>query len=395
MFLRDEVLRRLLVAKHLLLAASDPVTPHADPVAVARMILTAHDASDLTIAAIADQIGVPGLSDQLYLLNYISKIEQHVPTKSLPGARFFKTLNSARRAFKHEGLLPDARDWYRVIENTWNYLDHCCFQYLDTPFDDIDLTALLANPGVKEMCLQARALNQEGKAKEALEYIGQALFLVLNSLPGFHRPTLGERDPHQAMMLTAYGIRASDFLSLQEFVPKISIRREDSELTIHWETRETGHPANWTTRNAAFCLDTVVDLALKTQHAPWHPSPIHFGIAYRDVITAVRDNVLIWRYKPTPGFPLLESEELVEVMRLNRGQRLRGMLTVPSKQRSGGYAEILGPKPTIETAEILAIFTDDDKFGYLNRVDFEVSYEAKDTEMVRKHFPHIFEAPSQ
>ena len=54
MALAEETLRRLLVAKHLLASSGGQLTPHSDATTVARMILAAHDAAELALAAIAN-----------------------------------------------------------------------------------------------------------------------------------------------------------------------------------------------------------------------------------------------------------------------------------------------------------------------------------------------------
>lgn len=385
---REDALRRLLVAKQLLLEGSGQLNPNSDPVAVARAVLTAHDAAELAFAAIVDHLGLASAMGQTYLMDYVGRIAAHDPSVPTPGGIFFRQLNAVRRSFKHEGVLPNAREWYRVIDRTWSYLDDCCARYLEVSLEEIDLTALLSDSGVRELCNQARELNREGRAREALECLGMALHLVLDTLPGVSSPSVGQRDPHQAMMLTAYGVRPSDLLSLQEFVPRVSKRGD--QLEVRWETRETGHPANWTPRNVTFCLETVIDVALKTQHAPWHPSPVNFQLVYDDVITAKRDGVEFWRWKPTEGFPFLPTDEREHVMALSQGQQLRGMLMV-SAQPAVAFKHPFQPEPTIETAEVLAIWSEDvpGKIAYFQRADVEVSYAPKDNELVRRYFPHV------
>jgi hypothetical protein len=51
--MREEILRRVLVAKQLLAANSGQLTPSSDATAVARMVLLAHDAAELAIPNMA------------------------------------------------------------------------------------------------------------------------------------------------------------------------------------------------------------------------------------------------------------------------------------------------------------------------------------------------------
>jgi len=388
----EHVLRRVLVAKQLLLTAGGPLAEHSDPVAVAKAILTAHDAAELTLAAIASHLHIPGLSDRSYLMDYVGEIAKQRPAKPLPGADFFRSLNSARRSFKHEGILPDAREWHRVIDRTWRHVDQCVFLYLDTTFDDIDLISLVGDQKVRDFALQARTFIRDERPKEALECIGQALYLVLDVLPGMRPPQLGTQNAHQAMMLAAYGIRPSDFLSLQEFVPTISKHAPNTDPQATWDTRKTGHPGNWTTRNANFCLEALIDVAVKTQHTPWHPSPVSFYVLYRDVIRAVRDGVPLWRYQQKEGRPVVfDMDKRIDVKVLRRGESMRGTVVIPPGQ-GRTLGELLGHEPSIDAAEVLAIWLDGPpEFVYFNRGDFELSYEPKEDPTIRRYFPHIFD----
>src|SRR5689334_16658628 len=103
-----DILQRLVVAKHLLAANSDQLTPNSDASAVARMVLAAHDGAELALAAIASHLNAPGLTDRLFLQDYPTKIEERTG-KPLAGADYLRRLNRVRVGFKHDGVLPDAR----------------------------------------------------------------------------------------------------------------------------------------------------------------------------------------------------------------------------------------------------------------------------------------------
>jgi hypothetical protein len=57
MSLRKEVLHRLLLAKSILAPARAPALGQSNAHLVAKQVLNAHDAADLTFAAIADHAG--------------------------------------------------------------------------------------------------------------------------------------------------------------------------------------------------------------------------------------------------------------------------------------------------------------------------------------------------
>lgn len=52
-----DILRRLLVSRHLLASHEGRLTPQSDAMALAQVILTAHDAAELAIAAVATAVG--------------------------------------------------------------------------------------------------------------------------------------------------------------------------------------------------------------------------------------------------------------------------------------------------------------------------------------------------
>ena len=266
---RENVLRRLLVSKHFLASSVGQLTSNSDPIVVAKMILSAHDTADLTLAAIVEQLRVPDLSSWIYLLDYPYKIEEHIRPKDIfPGTGFWRQLNTARNDFKHEGILPDTRTWYRVIENTWEWVDTWCQTYLEISLNEIDLDELLANVPVKALYREANSLYLQGRYRATLESLSMALYQVLEAFPSIRFPVFGRGNTHDALMLATFGVRPSDFLSLQAFLPSVSKAMESGKLVVEWKLRETGHPGNWSQRNVRFCLEAFIDIVLKVQHAP-------------------------------------------------------------------------------------------------------------------------------
>ena len=69
MELGPDILRRLLIAKHLLASHDGHLTPNSDPISVARTILTAHDAAELALAAIATACNAD-VNDRSTLMDY-------------------------------------------------------------------------------------------------------------------------------------------------------------------------------------------------------------------------------------------------------------------------------------------------------------------------------------
>jgi hypothetical protein len=362
------------------------------------MILTAHDAAELAAAAIADHLGVTGLSAKTYLMDYPAKIQGACSSVGpFPGISFLKQLNDARISFKHHGNLPDARTWFRVIENTWAWIDEWCSTYLGSALEEINLEALIEDPTVKACYLNAKAECEQGRYRRALEWLGQALYMTLDRFPGIRYPVFGTRSSEHALLLTAFGVRPSDFLNMEEFLPRISKDSKSGELCVEWNLRGTGHPGNWTEGNVRFRLTVCVDIILKIQHAPWSPSPIQFDWIFDDVIEPKGDSVDIWEYTYTAGFdtlnPFQKPSGRKTIRTLMRGESLRCRLS-PSRAQDREEPLFQGSlfDPTMEDAEIFRITSKElpSRSAYVERKDVSVSYLPREDDFVRTYFPHLF-----
>jgi hypothetical protein len=121
MALRPEVVERLLIAKTLL----DGIRfqPSAEPTraTLTTQILTAHDAAELAIAALAHQLGVSPPRDQNYLMSYFDPVKQKMhPEKDVFAKDYFSSLNRVRVDIKHYGLFPEAKQWaFRCTVQRW------------------------------------------------------------------------------------------------------------------------------------------------------------------------------------------------------------------------------------------------------------------------------------
>ncbi len=108
--LTPDSLRRLLMVKGLL-GEIHALTPTSDALAVARAILTAHDAAELALATLADILGARP-KDPAFLMNYAGALRDKLG--DLAGYGFLSSLNDERVSFKHKGNLPNVQQWHRV-----------------------------------------------------------------------------------------------------------------------------------------------------------------------------------------------------------------------------------------------------------------------------------------
>jgi len=363
-----------------LLAGSPVLTPTSDGVAVAKGILAAHDAAELALATVADHIGVPWQRGAMYLMDYAAAVQQHTKTP-LSGYDFLSQLNDARVSFKHKGILPNVPQWHRVGETTVRYVDDWCRDLLDVNLADLDRAVLIENATARGLYHDAKAACEASAYQQALEFIGQALWEALRGLPGILVPAVGKEDVGLALRLTAFGVNAGDFLTLQQLVPSVWPGERDGEWLVTWKSRNTGHEANWTEHNVRFCLATFVDVAIKIQHAPWLPWPAPFYWVYTDTATAKHNGATVWRY------PWSASPDVVK--KFEQGEVYVGNLQPTEDPRPDRFSLFLDEVP-FERATAFTIFLGNVK-GILFLDDFEVSKKPKEDWWVRRDFPHIFE----
>src|SRR3989338_4701244 len=110
--LRPEIVQQLLFTKSLL--AQTQFLPEVNPssFSIAKKILIAHDAAEMGIAAIANQIGSLPNKNPRFLMDYFDPIKKKKhPMRDMGGKDYFRTLNIVRGSLKHGMILPDPNQW--------------------------------------------------------------------------------------------------------------------------------------------------------------------------------------------------------------------------------------------------------------------------------------------
>jgi hypothetical protein len=229
-------------------------------------------------------------------MDYVGHIRDHShPSQEVAHGRFFSDLNDVRVGIKHKGLFPDPMDWKRVASRTWEHISELCSTYLSLALEDLDQSALIANPTVMTDYKAAKAAAEIGNYKLCLEELGRACYSLFRSNQALRNLTVGTANAEDAIKLSAFGVHANDYLALQEFLPSArrAFTEDEPDPHIRWDQKKYGHPGNWTQSNAEFCLRTFVEVVLQIQHARWIPGAIEFSILYRYKLTALIDGVEI------------------------------------------------------------------------------------------------------
>jgi hypothetical protein len=284
--LSQDVVDQLLVSKGLL--ARIRFHPPADPdrISLAQAILTAHDAAELAIAAIARHLNVLPSAKQTYFMDYFPAIQKTHQDGEVPGRDFFSKLNSVRVNIKHLGVFPDPQQWYRVGERTYDYVSGWCQQYLELSFEELDQSALIVDQSVKDFFDHSKNAFQQKQYKESLEYLAYAMQTLFNSNKALRNLVVGAPRAEDAIKLATFGVHANDYLALQEFLPGV-INRENNLVTM-WDQKKFGHPGNWREDAVEFALKTFIEVALRIQNATWIPGAIEFDSLYEHKIYSFR-----------------------------------------------------------------------------------------------------------
>jgi hypothetical protein len=285
-----DVVDRLLVAKGLLAPIRFSPAERPDRISLARSVLAAHDAAELALAAIAQHLGCSPDKGQDSLMHYFPCIQKKRCDEPIPGREYFSRLNMVRNAVKHKGVFPDPHDWYRAGGQTYDYISEWCQRYIESSLDDLDESALIATPEVREFCRKASAALAGERYKESLEQVAYACQTLFDSNQALRNLSVGTAKPEDAIKLAGFGVHANDYLALQEFLPSV-VRGPNKTFEARWKQGQYGHPGNWRQDAAEFAIRTFIHVAVAVQDAYWIPGAIEFGTIHEYKVTAIADNV--------------------------------------------------------------------------------------------------------
>lgn len=397
MLLKPEVLDRLLLSKSFLERMRfQPAAVH-DRHSLASNIISAHDAAELAIAAICDQLGCLPQKGNSYLMEYFAPLKEKLQlTGDVHAKEYFRNLNDTRNKLKHQGLYPDGRQWARVGELVFQHIGKWCWDFLTESFAELDESALISDPAVKSLYDDAQKRASQGDYKGCLERLAIALnnvFVDNSALRGFEA---GKARPEDAICLSGFGVHGNDFLALQQFLPYVPT--SGSSLELKWKQSEYGHAGNWNEANVEFCLRTFVDVAIKLQGAEWVPGPLRRDALYEQQIEAIEDNVEIWHFesKAPRGTGLAaifpappKQEDLVKkvVVTLKRGDKIKAIVSLATKEpESGLYGALAGRQKDPELLEVIIVRVG---FGTCLASQVKVTCVPRQDDVIKQYFPWL------
>jgi len=380
----QQILNRIATGNYLLSTAG-PLASNSDPLSVAQAVLVAHDASELSLAALAESVGFTS-KERTTFMEYVMEIEKAKGSLSI--SLFFKELNGARVSFKHSGILPTAQQFHDCVAKARTHLDKVCGACLGTSIEEVGLEMLIEDDAARQLYEESKLHNSEGRFEDALKSLGRCFREALDATPFAYYVEVGKADTEAALHLLGCGVSPSMFLSLQRFLP--SVQWDE----VKWNLRETGHAGNWTRENVDYCLGATLKIILQIQHAPFTAHAYPFYLAYEDVLTAKTDGVVV-NAENMLFFGHCSRDAVGE---LKKGQEIAGRLTPAYEFDSTGKWE----ETSIENANLFVISPTKTKIlgkniepykRLLIRADLvDVSHRVRDHAGAREQFPHLFES---
>jgi len=346
---RQEVLDRLLLAKSLHLFGESACRLTADRLSFTRGLLLLHDAADAALGAIADHLHAP-LKDKTYILNYYSLIRdadsQH---RAVPYQTQVRNLNSIRVAIKHLGVFPDPTTSSHFPNVVGDLLEQLCNTYLDCDLGSLSLASMIESDTVKALVLEAEQAITDEDYKVAIEKLAFAMCrlagmdsvfaqALVERKRGVEQPAQMRFSPETdtidfTVKLIQHGVDPYLYRRFKTLTPAVWTGIGDTSPEFKW-SHDFGHPANWTLKNAQFCLEFCVDSALKFQRRPQYEIDlVHYMYVYEDILQPVGEEASVWDRpsEPMPGVAAAPDGERKVLRTLKKGERITGLVPDPDE----------------------------------------------------------------
>ncbi len=254
-----------------------------------------------------------------------------------------RNLNTLRNNAKHHGILPDSKSNVHLSTTVYALLEEVCQTYLGLDFSSVSLKSLIINKTILGYIDQAENEIEEGKIQDGLISLAYVMFHICEAStipwPFLYPHTQREKEtslqfiqPYKiehTVELIAYGVDPFLYHRFKNLTPMMARHKDTGELYYWWD-KHYGHPANWTARNARFCLNFCIETALKFQRGEDEGyTLIPYREVFEDIIEPVKEEAIIWNQSShPPKFPLQEpSEPRSPVLVLKKGQPIIGWAT--------------------------------------------------------------------
>lgn len=287
---KELLLKRLSLIKHLYKIGLEQSFQSESVSAFS--ILAFHDSIDMFLDLALENIGIKKKEkEKIYLLDYWDKIPSLTLRESIG------KLNERRINLKHKGFIPGRIEIEASRINTTEFFEQNTGAQFGVEFRDISLINLVLFSSVKRHLEKAQQLLNQNKLDESLENSAYAfeelLYSYENNKTDYYRKSpffFGEsiRRPHhnsnsivggdrelreylrilsesvnalqEATKIISLQIDYKKFSKFKFLVPKV-YRHFNNKIT----TSDLGNDSKLSIENCQFCIDFVIDCALRLQ----------------------------------------------------------------------------------------------------------------------------------
>jgi len=337
--IREGVFNRIIFAKKLYKDGELACNIENDQMIFSKGLLLLHDATENVLGAVADYLGAE-LKGNKYILDYFELIKKaDTDKRTLPYMIPIRNLNIIRNNIKHQGILPDIKSNAHFPSTVYQLITDICQTYLGLDFSSLSLKNLIRDKKILNFINRAEKEIEDGMIKESLISLAYAMYYICEystvtmqyGLFSKQKEVIYAEPYSSRLNINLLENRVDPYLyhRFKNLTPLIGENTKTDELTYYWETNY-GHPANWTKRNAKYCLDFCIDTALKFQREKDEGYTIFdYRFVFEDIIEPVGEEAVFWdqsKCPPETTLPTIQKplEPRKKVFILKKGDSIIG-----------------------------------------------------------------------
>lgn len=252
-------------------------------------LLSFHDAAELFLRLATERLNVP--KDKQWFMDYFNVIDQEMDPDKLTQRESMKRLNEARVQLKHHGTAPSKLDMEGFRATVTNFFQENTPKVFGIDFDSVSLVDLVAYDGAKSKLRSAEYMMQSGDTKGAIQDIAASLELLIHEYEQKTRPkfdsspfSFGPDLTFETSFFMGVEGKMKDFVdkvnesvsAMQKAIKIISFgfdyrkfskfqSRTPRAFVIEDRVVLTKPPIQATLEDCKFCLDYVIECAIKLQ----------------------------------------------------------------------------------------------------------------------------------
>jgi len=247
-------------------------------------ILTLHDCVEMFIKLVGEKMNV----DRFSLMEYWKAIPQLTMEQQID------SLNKVRKSIKHHGLLPAKKEVAGKAIIVEQFLIENVKIQFSIEWDDISLVTLVRSANARKHLIEAEQLCKKGDYKESIYNTAYAFHELLNEYEENKKPefkpspfnfgkNMRRHKSHymnmldhnmkqfvddvstsidsicDAIKILSFGIDYKKYAKFQLFTPHVIKKSDGAFYAEEW------HNKKWSQQSAQFCIEFVVESALKLQ----------------------------------------------------------------------------------------------------------------------------------